>query len=60
VGGAAQSGATAPGSRRADRAKFAKVLSYMARRDEKLACASILCRKGFEISTLQPVAFLTD
>jgi hypothetical protein len=32
----------------------------MARRDEKLACASILCRKGFEISTLQPVAFLTD
>jgi hypothetical protein len=43
-----------------DRAKFAKAQSYMVRRDEKLACANIRCRKAFEISSLQSVAFLTD
>ncbi len=43
-----------------DRAKFAKAQSYMVRRDEKLACANIRCRKAFEISTLQSVAFLAD
>ena len=43
-----------------DRAKFAKAQSYMVRRDEKLVCVNIRCRKAFEISTLQSVAFLTD
>lgn len=43
-----------------DRAKFAKAQSYMVRRDEKLSCANIRCRKPFEISTLQSVAFLQD
>jgi len=43
-----------------DRAKFAKAQSYMVRRDEKLACANIRCRKPFEITTLQSVAFLAE
>jgi hypothetical protein len=43
-----------------DRAKFAKAQSYMVRRDDKLACANIRCRKPFEITTLQSLAFLTD
>jgi hypothetical protein len=43
-----------------DRAKFAKAQSYMVRRDEKLSCANMRCRKPFEISTLQSVAFLND
>ncbi|MGA3373269.1 MAG: hypothetical protein ABSC48_16055 [Terracidiphilus sp.] len=43
-----------------DRAKFAKAQSYMVRRDEKLSCANVRCRKPFEISTLQSVAFLND
>ena len=43
-----------------DRAKFAKAQSYMVRRDEKLSCANIRCRKPFEISTLQSVAFLSE
>ena len=41
-----------------DRARFAKAQSYMVRRDDKLACANIRCRKAFEISSLQSVAFL--
>jgi adenine-specific DNA methylase len=43
-----------------DRAKFAKAQSYMVRRDEKLSCANMRCRKPFEISSLQSVAFLSD
>jgi hypothetical protein len=43
-----------------DRAKFAKAQSYMVRIDEKLACVNMRCRKAFEISTLQSVAFLND
>jgi hypothetical protein len=43
-----------------DRAKFAKAQSYMVRRDEKLACVNMRCRKSFEISALQSVAFLND
>lgn len=43
-----------------DRAKFAKAQSYMVRRDDKLACANIRCRKPFEISSLQTIAFLND
>jgi len=57
---AAQAGATAARADERDRAKFAKAQSYMVRRDEKLACANIRCRKAFEISSLQSVAFIAD
>jgi hypothetical protein len=43
-----------------DRARFAKAQSYMVRRDDKLACANIRCRKPFEITSLQSLAFLVD
>lgn len=43
-----------------DRAKFAKAQSYMVRRDDKLACVNMRCRKPFEITQLQSLAFLTD
>ncbi len=32
----------------------------MVRRDDKLACANVRCRKPFEITSLQSLAFLTD
>ena len=41
-----------------DRAKFAKARSYMVRRDDMVACKNVRCRKRFEISSLQSVAFL--
>jgi len=43
-----------------DRARFAKAQSYMVRRDDKLQCANIRCRKPFEITTLQSLAFLSE
>jgi hypothetical protein len=43
-----------------DRARFAKAQSYMVRRDDKLVCANIRCRKPFEVTTLQSLAFLMD
>jgi hypothetical protein len=43
-----------------DRAKFAKAQSYMVRRDDKLSCSNIRCRKPFEITTLQSLAFLAE
>ena len=43
-----------------DRARFAKAQSYMVRRDDKLACSNIRCRKPFEITSLQSLAFLMD
>ena len=43
-----------------DRARFAKAQSYMVRRDDKLSCANLRCRKPFEITTLQSLAFLSD
>ena len=43
-----------------DRARFAKAQSYMVRRDDKLACANIRCRKPFEITQLQSIAFLQE
>ena len=43
-----------------DRARFAKAQSYMVRRDDKLACANIRCRKPFEITGLQSLAFLSE
>lgn len=41
-----------------DRAKFAKARSYMVRRDDLVACKNVRCRKRFEVSGLQSVAFL--
>jgi hypothetical protein len=43
-----------------DRARFAKAQSYMVRRDDKLACANVRCRKPFEITSLQSLAFLME
>ena len=40
-----------------DRARFAKAQSYMVRRDDKLQCANIRCRKPFEITSLQIAGF---
>jgi hypothetical protein len=41
-----------------DRARFAKARSYMLRRDDMMACKNMRCRKRFEITSLQSVAFL--
>jgi hypothetical protein len=41
-----------------DRARFAKAQSYMVRRDDMLACKNVRCRKRFEVTSLQSVAFL--
>ena len=49
-----------PGADERDRARFAKAQSYMVRRDDKLACANVRCRKPFEITQLQSLAFLSE
>jgi len=41
-----------------DRARFAKAQSYMVRQDDMVACSNIRCRKRFEVTSLQSVAFL--
>jgi hypothetical protein len=41
-----------------DRAKFAKAKSYMVRRDDLMACKNMRCRKRFEVSGIQSVAFI--
>ncbi len=41
-----------------DRARFAKARSYMVRRDDMVACKNLRCRKRFEVSGVQSVAFL--
>jgi hypothetical protein len=41
-----------------DRARFAKAQPYMVRRDDLVACMNIRCRKRFEITSLQTLAFL--
>lgn len=43
-----------------DRARFAKAQSYMVRRDDKLACSNVRCRKPFEITSLQTLSFLQE
>jgi adenine-specific DNA methylase len=48
------------GANERDRARFAKLQSYMVRRDDKLACANIRCRKPFEITQLQSLAFINE
>jgi len=41
-----------------DRAKFAKLRSYMLRRDDVINCKNPRCRKRFEISGVQSVVFV--
>jgi hypothetical protein len=41
-----------------DRARFAKARSYMVRRDDLVACKNMRCRKRFEVTGVQSVAFL--
>ena len=41
-----------------DRARFAKARSYMMRKDDVMMCKNMRCRKRFEISGVQSVAFL--
>jgi len=41
-----------------DRARFAKLRSYMVRRDDVMVCKNMRCRKRFEIPSSQSVAFL--
>ena len=41
-----------------DRARFAKARSYMVRREDLVACKNLRCRKRFEVSGVQSVAFL--
>jgi hypothetical protein len=41
-----------------DKAKFAKAQSYMMRKDDMLMCKNMRCRKRFEITSLQTVAFI--
>ncbi len=41
-----------------DRARFAKARSYMVRRDDLVACKNVRCRKRFEVTGVQSVAFL--
>jgi hypothetical protein len=43
-----------------DRAKFAKAQSYMLRRDDVMMCKNMRCRKRFEITGVQTVAFLQE
>lgn len=41
-----------------DRARFAKLRSYMVRREDMMVCKNMRCRKRFEIPSSQTVAFL--
>jgi len=41
-----------------DRMKFAKARSYLVRVDDTIHCSNPRCRRRFEITSLQTVAFL--
>ena len=41
-----------------DQARFLKAQSYMVRRDDRVGCKNVRCRKPFEVSGVQSVAFL--
>ena len=43
-----------------DRAKFAKVESYMVLLDDKTPCKNMRCRRTFDISGIKTTAYLTD
>src|ERR1700722_6363347 len=53
-------GSLPPPPAEGDRAKFAKARSYMVRRDDLVACKNVRCRKRFEVSGVQSVAFLDE
>ena len=40
-----------------DRARFAKARNYMLRREDVVMCKNLRCRKRFDISGVQSVAF---
>lgn len=40
-----------------ERSRFAKARSYMVRRDDLVVCKNPRCRKRFEVSGVQSVAF---
>src|SRR5437764_15229720 len=42
-----------------DARKFAKITPYMVRKDDKVMCKNIRCRKSFEVSGVQSVAMLS-
>ncbi len=41
-----------------DRRRFANARSYSVRRDDMVACKNMRCRKRFEVSGIQSVAFM--
>jgi hypothetical protein len=41
-----------------DRARFAKAQSYMVRTEDLVGCKNVRCRKRFDVSGIQSVAFL--
>lgn len=41
-----------------DKARFAKAQSYMVRREDMVGCKNIRCRKRFDVTGIQSVAFL--
>lgn len=41
-----------------DRARFAKLSSYMVRKDDMMMCKNMRCRKRFEVSGVQTVVSL--
>jgi hypothetical protein len=47
-----------PRANEEDRAKFAKFRSYMVRKDDMVSCQNARCRKRFEVSGIQSVAFV--
>lgn len=49
-----------PGGDERDRAKFLKAQSYMLLLDDKVACKNVRCRKRFDVSGVNTVAYLSD
>ena len=47
-----------PHASQEDKMKFAKARSYLVRIDDVVNCKNVRCRKRFEITSLQTVAFL--
>jgi hypothetical protein len=47
-----------PRASESDRRRFAAARDYMVRKDDQVMCKNIRCRKRFEVSGVQSVAFL--
>jgi len=47
-----------PRANEQDRRRFAAARSYSVRKDDLVSCKNIRCRKRFEVSGIQTVAFL--